>query len=140
MHNDFFFSGPNTHCALVVGLAEKSRLEKQYGYRKWGTHARVFSQTLANWNSNNKIRERNKRGVKMKRSKAGTKEKRNHYGLNYPPSKYNNSKHNLLVFCKRWKKHNEIKLTKTKWTQIIENDKSSIVPRVLREGERMFLR
>ena len=28
----------------------------QYGYRKWGTHARVFSQTLAHGNSKNEIR------------------------------------------------------------------------------------
>ena len=27
----------------------------QYGYRKCGTHARVFSQTLAHGNSNNEI-------------------------------------------------------------------------------------
>ena len=28
----------------------------QYGYKKFGTSARVFSQTLAHGNSNNKIR------------------------------------------------------------------------------------
>ena len=30
----------------------------QYGYRKWRTHARVFSQTLAHGNSKNEIRQR----------------------------------------------------------------------------------
>ena len=29
----------------------------QYGYRKLGTHARVFSQTLAHGNSKNEIRQ-----------------------------------------------------------------------------------
>ena len=33
----------------------------QYGYRKWGTHARMFSQTLAHGNSKNQIRQRNRR-------------------------------------------------------------------------------
>ena len=28
--------------------------------------------------------------------------------------KYNNNKHNMLVLYKRWKKHNEIQLTKNK--------------------------
>ena len=28
----------------------------QYGYRKWGTRAQVFSQTLAHGNSKNEIR------------------------------------------------------------------------------------
>ena len=27
------------------------------GYMKWGTHARVFSQALAHWNSQNEIRQ-----------------------------------------------------------------------------------
>ena len=33
----------------------------QYDYIKWGTHARVFSQTLANGNSKNEISHRNGR-------------------------------------------------------------------------------
>ena len=28
----------------------------QYGYSKWGTHERVFSQTLAHGNSKNEVR------------------------------------------------------------------------------------
>ena len=41
------------------------RLEKkegtiQYIYRTWGTHARVFSLTLAHENSKNEIRQRNR--------------------------------------------------------------------------------
>ena len=47
-------------CAGVVALSEKASTI-QYGYRKWGTHARVFSQTLAHGNSKNEIRQR-KRG------------------------------------------------------------------------------
>ena len=43
------------------------------------THARVFSQTLAQGNSNDEIRltdeEGKKQGVSMERSKAGTKER-----------------------------------------------------------------
>ena len=33
----------------------------QYGYRTWGTHARVSSQTLAHGNSKDEIRQRNRR-------------------------------------------------------------------------------
>ena len=51
----------------------------QYGYKKWGTRARVFSQTLAHGNSTNEKdketdEEGKKRGESMERSKAGTKE------------------------------------------------------------------
>ena len=44
----------------------------QYGYIKWRTHARVFSQTLAHGTAKNEIIERN-RGVSMERSKDGRK-------------------------------------------------------------------
>ena len=49
----------------------------QYGYRTWGTHARVFTQTLAHGNSKNEIRQTTdedtqKRGVSMGKSTAGT--------------------------------------------------------------------
>ena len=37
-------------------LAKKGRTI-QYGYRTWGTHARVFSQTLMHGNSKNEIRQ-----------------------------------------------------------------------------------
>ena len=33
----------------------------QYGYRTWGTHARVFSQTLPHGISKNDLRQRNRR-------------------------------------------------------------------------------
>ena len=54
----------------------------QYGYRKCGTRAREFLQTLAHGNSKNEIKQRirrrlelKKRGVSMERSTAGTKKK-----------------------------------------------------------------
>ena len=40
----FYFLASNTHSALVVALSEKASTI-QHGYRKCGTHARVFSQT-----------------------------------------------------------------------------------------------
>ena len=45
--------------ALAVRLFRLAKKEGtiQYGYRKRGTHARVFSQTLAHWNSKNEIRQ-----------------------------------------------------------------------------------
>ena len=55
----------------------------------------------------------NKRGVSMERSKAGTN-KRSSDGLSHPNQKYNNNKHNLLVFYKILKKFNDIQLTKNK--------------------------
>ena len=53
----------------------------QYGYMKCGTHARVFSQTLAHWNSKNEVRQKKKvrkeRGASMEiKSVAGTKYKK----------------------------------------------------------------
>ena len=46
----------------------------QYGYRTWGTHARVFSQTLAHGNSKNEIRQRNRRRHKEERREYGKKQ------------------------------------------------------------------
>ena len=74
----------------------------QYGYKTWGTHARVFSQTLAHGNSTNEIRQRDrirdadgkKRGVSMERSKAGTN-KRSPDGLSHPNQ-------NTIVINKIW--------------------------------------
>ena len=57
----FWFSTPNTHCALVIALSEKKARTIQYGNSKCGTHARVFSQTLLHGNSKNEIRQRNKK-------------------------------------------------------------------------------
>ena len=45
-----------TSCADVVAPSEKKGSTIQYGYRNWGTHARVFSKTLAHGNSKNEIR------------------------------------------------------------------------------------
>ena len=47
--------------ACLVSLAPKSDKSKYhlvYGYRKWGTRARVFSQTLAHGNSKNETRQK----------------------------------------------------------------------------------
>ena len=38
----------------------------------------------------------------------------------FPGSKYNNNKHNLFIFYKRWKNYNKIQLRKQKWNQTIE--------------------
>ena len=51
---------------------KKARIT-QYGHRKWGTHARVFSQTLVHGNSKNEIdketdEEGKKRAISMERS------------------------------------------------------------------------
>ena len=53
-----------------------------------------------------------KRGVSMERSKAGTNKKSPDGHHIFTKMQYN--KHNLLVFNKIWKKHNEIQLTKNK--------------------------
>ena len=60
---------------------EKKTSTTQYGYRKLGTHSRVFSQILEHGNSKNEIRlkktyEGEKRGVSMERSKADKKKKK----------------------------------------------------------------
>ena len=52
----------------------------QYGYRKCGTHAPVFSRTLTNGNSKIEIRQRNKERRRVEKSemklrRMGTKEK-----------------------------------------------------------------
>ena len=46
--------------ARLFRLAEKASTI-QCGYKKWGTRARVFSQTLANENNKNQIRKINGR-------------------------------------------------------------------------------
>ena len=50
----------------------------------------------------------------MERSKAGTKKKFRRPSTSQ--SKFNNNKHNIVVFFKIWKKYNEIQLTKNKCT------------------------
>ena len=49
----------------------------------------------------------------MVRSKAGTK-KRSHDGRSHPNQNTIINKHNMVVFYTKWKKYNEIKLTKNK--------------------------
>ena len=73
------------YCSFLPGdsstISIMSLLEKmgsiRYGYRKLGTHARVFSQTLAHGNSKNENKTKQKtaeecktKGVIMERSKA----------------------------------------------------------------------
>ena len=63
---------------LFIAFIERKKGAIQYGYRKWGTHARVFSQTLAHENSKNEIRKRNRRRRQVERreyakKQAGTK-------------------------------------------------------------------
>ena len=49
----------------------------------------------------------------MERSKAGRKQRSD--GLSLPTqSKYNKNKHKIVIFYKKWKKNNEIQLTKNK--------------------------
>ena len=64
--------------AGLVSLAPKKKKGStiQYSYRKWGTHARVFSQRLAHGNSKNEIRQTDehcKRGVSMEKRTAARK-------------------------------------------------------------------
>ena len=79
----------------------------------------VFSSTRA-WEHQecNKIKSRMEkarraRRVSMEKSKAGTKK------MKYQPpittlSKYNINKHNMVVFCRKWKKYNVNKVTKNR--------------------------
>ena len=48
----------------------------QYGHRTWGTHARVFSQTLAHGNSKNEIRQWDRRRHTEERREYGKKVQR----------------------------------------------------------------
>ena len=64
-------------CARVVALSEKASTI-QYGYRKWGTHARVFSQILAHGNSKNEIRQWNRRRRTEERREYGKKYRSGH--------------------------------------------------------------
>ena len=71
----------------------------QYGYRTWGTHARVFSQTLTHGKERTKEdkdtdEDGKKRGVSMERSKAGTN-KRSPDGLSHPNQ-------NTIIINKIW--------------------------------------
>ena len=41
------------HVYILLHQTEKRGSTIHYGYRKWGTHARVFSQTLTHRNGKN---------------------------------------------------------------------------------------
>ena len=84
------------------------QLHGGYGCKKFGTRARVFSQTPAHVNSKIIIRQEadkddKKRCVSVERRNAGTK-KRSPDGV----SKYHYNKHNIVVLFKLRKKYNEI--------------------------------
>ena len=49
------------HVLFLLHQGEKKGSTIQYGFRKWGTHARVFAQTLSHGNSKNEIRRGKKR-------------------------------------------------------------------------------
>ena len=57
--------------------------------------------------------EGKKRGVRMERNKAGMKKKKSRRPLT-SKSKYTNNKHNVVIFYKKYKKYNDIHLTKNK--------------------------
>ena len=56
-----------------------------------------------------------KRGVCMEKSTAGTN-KRSPDGLTHPNRNTIIINRNMVIFYTKWKKYNEIQLTKTKWT------------------------
>ena len=69
-----------------------------------------------------------KRGVSMENSTAGTN-KRSPDGLSNP-NQNTIIKQNMVIFYKKWKKYNEIQLTKKQNGVIYsKNDKSSTLPR-----------
>ena len=73
---------------------------------KWGTHARVFSQTLEHGNSMNEIRRRDeegkKRGMSVEKVKrARKKEVPTAYNIYYTYSKYNNNNSFRLFSIKK---------------------------------------
>ena len=51
----------------------------------------------------------------MEKSTAGTN-KRSPDGLSHPKSKYNNNKHNLVIFIRNGKSTMNLNCQKTKWT------------------------
>ena len=61
------------HVYILFHQREKSGSTIQYGYRKQGTHARVFSQTLTHGNSKNEIRQWDRRRRTEERREHGKK-------------------------------------------------------------------
>ena len=92
--------------ARTISPREKAST-MQHDYRICGTHApKHLRMGTARMKEDKEIEEEgNKRGVSMEISKKGMKEKK---------SKYNNNKHNRLIFYKKGKNCNEIQLTKNK--------------------------
>ena len=60
---------------MFSSLAPKREKRKYHSvcYRKWGTHARAFSQTLPHGNSKNEIRPRDRRRRSEERREYGKK-------------------------------------------------------------------
>ena len=64
----------------------------------------------------------------MERIKASTN-KISPDGVSHPNQKYNNNKHNMVLFYNKWKIYNEILLTKKQTIlQQSKNDKLSTLP------------
>ena len=59
------------HVCILLHQREKWGSTIQYGYRKRGTHTRVFSQTLTHGNSKNEIRQWNRRRRTEERREYG---------------------------------------------------------------------
>ena len=95
------------HVYILPHQREKSGSTIQYGHRKLGTHARVFSQTLTHGNSKNEIRQCDRRRLTEERREYGKKysghDKRSPDSLSYP-NRNTINKHNLVKFPKKWKK------------------------------------
>ena len=110
--------------ACLVSLAPKREKGStiEHGYRKWGTHAWVFSQTLAHaweqqeWNKTMRQTKTVKSEAWVwKKSKAGTKERSpDRISLPNQNTIFINMK-GYYLFYKIWKKYNEIQLTKSTW-------------------------
>ena len=94
------------HVYFLLHQREKKLSTILYGYRKCGTHARVFSQTLAHGICKNERKNETdevgkKRGVSMETSKAGTKE-RSPGGLSLPNK--NKKRIKIKLYFKRYGK------------------------------------
>ena len=63
------FEGEASVQARTISTREKAGAI-QYGYRKCGTNARVFSQTLAHGNSRNEIRNRYRGRIREEKCKC----------------------------------------------------------------------
>ena len=66
----------DVHVYILLHQREKRGSTIQYGYRKRGTHARVFSLTLTHGNSKNEIRQWDRRRRREERREYGKKVQR----------------------------------------------------------------